>query len=79
MLFCEQEHKDYCHSELVILEICSLFQSKSLYGVGMPSNFDFQIVEVIKEDNGGTYRLGCSIGGGIDQDEMMNPFNQGFF
>ena len=45
----------------------------------MQSNYVFQIVEVIKEDNGGTYRLGCSIGGGIDQDEMMNPFNQGFF
>ena len=33
---------------------------------------------MIKEEcENGAYKLGCSIGGGIDQDEMMNPFNQG--
>merc|ERR1712242_285971 len=36
-----------------------------------------QLVEVIKEETDGNFRLGCSIGGGIDQDEMLNPFNQG--
>merc|ERR1712008_221417 len=38
----------------------------------------YEVVEVIKEEcDNGAFKLGCSIGGGIDQDEMMNPFNQG--
>jgi len=36
-----------------------------------------QVVEVVKENVDGVMRLGCSVGGGIDQDEMMNPFSEG--
>ena len=38
-----------------------------------------QIVEVIKEDVDGRLKLGCSVGGGIDQDENLNPFTQGYY
>ena len=31
----------------------------------------------MKENVDGVMRLGCSVGGGIDQDEMMNPFSEG--
>ena len=36
-------------------------------------------MEVVKENVDGVMRLGCSVGGGIDQDEMMNPFSEGKF
>ena len=32
---------------------------------------------MVKENVDGVMRLGCSVGGGIDQDEMMNPFSEG--
>ena len=38
-----------------------------------------KVVEVVKENVDGVMRLGCSVGGGIDQDEMMNPFSEGKF
>ena len=35
------------------------------------------MIELEKENQGGKLILGCSVGGGIDQDEYQNPFSKG--
>ncbi|CAG5110249.1 Oidioi.mRNA.OKI2018_I69.chr2.g4666.t1.cds [Oikopleura dioica] len=45
----------------------------------MPDMSDqiFQVIELEKENQDGKMILGCSVGGGIDQDEYQNPFSKG--